>query len=456
MTEQKTPFGLYNTLKWDLQGKNLDKKYKEATLDYFKKIVHLPTNIFPQRAKHECYATVLAVGNNIEDAYKIFKELYEKRQNDLYLIYMLTKLSLHNEDNMFFTYNNKLLTFKDEVTCLINEKNFNTLALGDHYRARELAHIINQKIIEKCNYSIEYLHEDIEEPLLTYVKGPVYTKNAAIFRDNKVIIMGTNKDEVYIGQKLEDDKSHAIEITGQKNFFYAPIAHANYYHTLIETMPIYNFVGNRIKDLTFYKLDKNEFKPLDTKAGYVQHSFSTLLVDTLYLHKEGFLTLVLPRTKIPAMFDNFRPPDDMLQEYRKGLRDGFVIAEKEKRPIVYCRRAGTRQLLDDEYMIAELQKKYPLIVHTGFEADQPPLFLNARMIFGSHGAGFGNMIYAPPDCRVYEIGLTTPDNFFDSLAKTFDLKYYKDSLIKVKFSGNIYLTKEQSDLIIFNIERLLA
>ena len=66
------------------------------------------------------------------------------------------------------------------------------------------------------------------------------------------------------------------------------------------------------------------------------------------------------------------------------------------------------------------------------------------------------MIYAPSDCIIYEVGMNVEDNFFGSLAHTFNLKYYKDPELKIRYYYKMYLDKYKTDLIILNIQRLLG
>lgn len=171
--------------------------------------------------------------------------------------------------------------------------------------------------------------------------------------------------------------------------------------------------------------------------------------------------MVLPRTKVPTLFDTYRPPDEILKEYRDVMLKHFSSSTDRQtdRAIVYFQREGPRRFEGDEDLIKRLKELYPsLVVFTGKETDtQADVFLNAKMIFGPHGAGFANMLYVPSDCIIYEIGMNVENNFFGSLATTFNLKrYYKDPELKVRYYCKMYLDKYKTDLIILNIQRLLG
>ena len=175
--------------------------------------------------------------------------------------------------------------------------------------------------------------------------------------------------------------------------------------------------------------------------------------------------MVLPRTKVPALFDTYRPPDEILKEYRDVMLKHYAPTDRPTdqptdRPVVYLQRGpGPRRLEYDEDLIKRLKELYPsLVVFTGTETEcQSDVFLNAKIIFGPHGAGFANMLYVPNDCVIYEIGMNVEDNFFGSLASTFNLKkYYKDPELKVRYYCKLYLDKYKTDLIILNIQRLLG
>lgn len=171
--------------------------------------------------------------------------------------------------------------------------------------------------------------------------------------------------------------------------------------------------------------------------------------------------MVLPRTKVPVLFDTYRPPDIILREYREVMLKHYSTSTDRQidRPIVYFQRVGPRRLEGDEDLIKRLKELYPsLVVFTGTETEtQSDIFLTAKMIFGPHGAGFANMLYVPSDCIIYEIGMNVEDNFFGSLATTFNLKrYYKDPELKVRYYCKMYLDKYKTDLIILNVQRLLG
>jgi hypothetical protein len=213
-------------------------------------------------------------------------------------------------------------------------------------------------------------------------------------------------------------------------------------------------VACRFPDWNYYK----NLNSADTaENGY--NGFKPIQNNTLYLFKEGFYTFVLPRTKVPTMFDTYRPPDMILKEYRQCLMDLYKdYVGPVDRPVIYLRRTGIRSFDYDEDLIKRLKEIYTsLIVFSGTEKEeQANVFFNAKIIFGPHGAGFSNMLYVPNDCIIYEVGMNVEDNFFGSLAHTFNLKYYKDPELKIRYYSKIYLDKYKTDLIILNIQRLLG
>lgn len=274
-------------------------------------------------------------------------------------------------------------------------------------------------------------------------------------KDNNILVLGTNMDENIFKDKNKPDKNKAIEITTSNNFYYCAPSFSNHYHALIEHLPIYNYVANRFPDWSYYKIINGSDTPENNYNG-----FKPIQKDTHYLFKEGIYTMVLPRTKVPSLFDTYRPPDEILKEYRDVMLKEYAPTNRPTdRPIVYLRRQGPRQLDYDEELIRRLKELYPtFVVFTGEEKDgQADVFLNAKLIFGPHGAGFANMLYVPTDCIIYEIGMNVEDNFFGSLATTFNLKrYYKDPELKVRYYCKMYLDKYKTDLILLNIQRLLG
>lgn len=459
------PLDVYNKLKWDLHGK---PELANDIIDTFRKLSKLPNNLIPKRIKNEIKGAILLKNGDSHKAFNIFIKAYEEYgKNNHYIVLVLANIThtmgnkeLYTKfDNLAHTNFTNICNHSYDAVEMANYmsvfglKNFLTIHEGKHDEARILAHTINEKIAKNNNLTVKYLCDDITEPVLKKIEGPVYTYNNLIIKNKDVLILGTNQDEIHFKKDFYNFSfPDAEEIPDGDNFYYCNPVFENHYHTLIEHIPIYNYVAMRFPNWTYYRL--NTIDTLESE----EDNYKLINKDKLYLHKNGFYTFILPRTTIPTLFDNFRPPDCILQEYREIIMDVFKPDDSKKRPIIYMSRKRGRELVNDVYMINKLKKIYPeLVVFTGNEkTDQPLIFRNAKMIFGPHGAGFSNMIYCPNDCIVYEVGMTVPDNFFGSLARTFNLRYYKDTNIKLNYYCKYHTTNEEFDSLILNIQRLLT
>lgn len=453
-----SPVTLFHKLKWDMNKSSVIEE-KQIILQTLKLLVKLPNSVMPKKIKEEIIAIVLYYGTDLEESYKVYKKVYERKPKDVHTILMMMSLSASlGEGENFRKYNTivRNLTEKSELVYYTNERNYLTLEEGNHKEARRLAPIVNKLLSKQMEMPLKYIDSDIEEATLKLIEGPVYVYNNLIMKDGNILVLGTNMDENIFKDRNKPDKNKAIEITTSNNFYYCAPSFSNHYHALIEHLPIYNYVACRFPDWSYYKVMNGSDKPENNYNGFLP-----IKKDTLYLFKEGLYTMVLPRTKVPALFDTYRPPDEILKEYRDVMLKHYAPTDQPTdRPVVYLQRGpGPRRLEYDEDLIKRLKELYPsLVVFTGTETEcQSDVFLNAKIIFGPHGAGFANMLYVPSDCIIYEIGMNVEDNFFGSLASTFNLKkYYKDPELKVRYYCKLYLDKYKTDLIILNIQRLLG
>lgn len=456
--QKMTPLSLFYKLRWDL-NKSTVLTDKQLMLDTMKLLIKLPNQVIPKSTKQEIVAIVLYYGTDMEESYKAYQKVYERKPKDVHTILMMNSLagSLGDSEN-FHKYNNiiRQLTPDSDILYYNNLRNFLTLEEGNHIEARRLAPIVNELLAKKMGTPLKYIDTTVEEAKLQLIEGPVYVYNNFIMKDNNILVLGGNVDENIFKSSKPTFKDTAIEITTSNNFFYCGPSFSNHYHAIIEHLPIYNYVACRFPNWNYHKIVNGSDTPENNYNGFLP-----IQNDKLYLFKEGLYTMVLPRTLVPALFDTYRPPDEILREYREVMLKHYSTSTDRQtdRPIIYFQREGPRRLEGDEDLIRRLKELYPsLVVFNGKETDkQADVFLNAKMIFGPHGAGFANMLYVPSDCIIYEIAMNVEDNFFGSLATTFNLKrYYKDPELKVRYYCKMYLDKYKTDLIILNIQRLLG
>jgi hypothetical protein len=455
-----TPLSLFHKLKWDLHKSKVVKD-KQIMLETMKLLTQLPTSLIPKSIKEEIMAIVLFYGTDMEESYKVYKKVYERKPKDVHtLLIMMTLAGALGDTKNFNKYNDiiRSLTPDSDILYYNNKRNYLTLEEGNHTEARAILPILTDLLSKKIKMPVKYIDTTIEEATLKLIEGPVYVYNNLIMKDGNILIIGGNMDENIFKSRNQSETDQAIEITTSNNFFYSGPSFSNHYHALIEHLPIYNFVACRFPDWNYYKITNDSDTPENNYNGFLP-----IKKDTLYLFKEGLYTMVLPRTKVPTLFDTYRPPDEILKEYRdvmlKHYSDRITDRPNKERAIIYLQRVGPRQFDYDDDLIKRLRDLYPsFVVFTGTETEsQADVFLNAKMIFGPHGAGFANMLYVPSDCIIYEVGMNVEDNFFGSLASTFNLKrYYKDPELKVRYYCKLYLDKYKTDLIILNIQRLLG
>lgn len=185
--------------------------------------------------------------------------------------------------------------------------------------------------------------------------------------------------------------------------------HAHFFHFLFDRLPRLRYL------LTRFETADTPFVVL-TNAN--PPGFQRDLYRFLEARNRNLKFVAMPereRWRLPTLFliDDMQPvrrtfmPPDVVQFIRDLAVQGYGLKPEPPTRRIYISRSDTRKrrIVNE----AEIWKSFEA---RGFEEvaaaklsfrDQVALFAEAEMVAGPHGAGFSNLVFAPPGTRVLEI-----------------------------------------------------
>ena len=134
----------------------------------------------------------------------------------------------------------------------------------------------------------------------------------------------------------------------------------------------------------------------------------------------------------PSLWDAYLPSPPALLHLRDCLTSSFQAANSHRRFVYVARRGrGIRSLEDDANLVKVLSQWshtknliFTCCDGTTTVGEQREIFSGARIIWGIHGAGLSNMMWAPPDCHVFEVGIKHRANkLFERLSQTIGMTH---------------------------------
>jgi capsular polysaccharide biosynthesis protein len=109
----------------------------------------------------------------------------------------------------------------------------------------------------------------------------------------------------------------------------------------------------------------------------------------------------------------------LVPDHREGRRKLFISRRDSKR----------RKVVNEDFLASSLKDRgfeICLLEGMSFSA-QMELFSQAEVIVAAHGAGLGNLVFAPDHCRVIEIAPSVARTYVGVLAGIRGLKHYRVS-----------------------------
>jgi capsular polysaccharide biosynthesis protein len=206
---------------------------------------------------------------------------------------------------------------------------------------------------------------------------------------------------------------------------------ANYYHWLIDDLPNYGMLkqrdlpgpilfGHHITGFHFESLARIGLDP--DRLHYVEFLSRRPVRDLTVFHR--------PQTKMTMAQLMSGVVPAITAKRADWLRSIFTPpGQKKGTKRIYISRAGAphRSLSNEAQVLAMLEQRgfqsYPL--GSMSLADQAALFSQAEIALGPHGAGFTNMVFAPPGAKILE--LNSNDDlppYFRGIAQAIGLNHF--------------------------------
>jgi hypothetical protein len=236
--------------------------------------------------------------------------------------------------------------------------------------------------------------------VLGFSEGRVWGKNGSVIsQDNHLLFDQSNE---WFTNQPNNHSIFSVEKLPALSYFNgtaAVLTHVgsdNYYHWMFEVLPrigLLNKSGIEIDKLIVSDMTKR-FQQETLKAlGIPGENIITCKQDTHVKVRNLVVTSVL------------RYPNYAACQF---LRDALLTEQQKKRRgqrRIYVKRKWTREIVNEHEINDVLSKQ-------GFEffeletmsvAEQIELFSDAEIVVGSHGAGFTNLVFCPPDTKVLEL-----------------------------------------------------
>ena len=286
-----------------------------------------------------------------------------------------------------------------------------------YFQSQKVADEFNQN---KLINNIEKWHKSAirdERKTIEILPDAVYSNwSSTIKHEGKIFTPSlylAGKDQTELHKELEREPNHELtrSVVSCNNG-----SSKNYYHWTVQTLPslinAQQYLNNNYtlilpENLSSYQLEWLSLAGLD--KGHCQH---------LYLRERDVVfsrELVAPLT-LYKPFD-YQPSRRTLLKFRKQINER-MISEEDHASLpnkLYISRSDSKKIrgLKSEKKLEKSLEELGFFILKASSLsvkDQIKLFKNAKTIVAPHGAGLSNLIFANPQCRIFEINQS---NYFN-------------------------------------------
>jgi tetratricopeptide (TPR) repeat protein len=206
----------------------------------------------------------------------------------------------------------------------------------------------------------------------------------------------------------------------------------NYYHWMIDTLPRLEILKTHpeLKDLPIYM--NNDVKPFQKESlalmGIAEDRIKTVPGNHVLVLKNMYLPYIPGRPmQEDAQPDWMKPNKNPF--IPQWLRQNFldkISKTTPKRYFMSRANAEFRRCLNEDEIFAIAQEYgFEKMANEGKSfIDQVAIYASAEAVIGPHGAGFTNMVFSPPDAKMFELipkGRKLP--FFEAIAEELGQTY---------------------------------
>ena len=232
--------------------------------------------------------------------------------------------------------------------------------------------------------------------------GVVWTPEGLVLGES----IGSLNKALTFGKVLPDLCSKSISLhhlNGDDRVVFIPAPPVSYFHWVCEVLP------NLLRLVSLHPHARLVTGP--DRPRYVDESIRVVFGNDFGSQKVTVARrpLRVPQAAFATMptASGFVRPEDALL-VRKTVLSQVITAENKKtgRKIFISRRGTKARAIADRNRLEQsfAQDGYELVQLEKLPwADQVRLFANAESVAGLHGAGFANILFAPPNCSVHEI-----------------------------------------------------
>jgi len=224
--------------------------------------------------------------------------------------------------------------------------------------------------------------------------GVVITPDGGIMVESMFDPGAISKDDVYHSLKFPKPR-----VLSGSYYTIASLTPAGYYHWVIEVLP----------RLFAYEATAPEHPQLIVNS--LQSGFQVESLELLGFPKGALLELdtdhlQLEKLYVPSYIGINPHTLDWLRQRLFAAVDPQPPGESLGKRVYITRRLADKRRIVNENELEQILSEHGFIIaelETLSFAEQVRLFAGAEVIVGLHGAGFTNMVFAPPGCRVLEI-----------------------------------------------------
>ncbi len=234
---------------------------------------------------------------------------------------------------------------------------------------------------------------------------------------------------------------------------------SNYWHWLFDVLPRFNILNNKISKNSFYLFPDINMKFQKESLDLLNIPVNKRLSSRKFRHlfsKEIIVTSHPYTILNDPNLDSLNIPDWISEFLRsifqiKAIKNSNIKDFPKK---IYINRkdaTSLRYIINNNEVENVLKENgFTSLTLSDFSfSDQVKIFNNAEKIIGLHGAGFANIIFCKPGCKIIEIKPSSAGDVIKNLAKSNNHIYYDLSVTPKTINFN-----DQSGDIEINLQEL--